>query len=281
MEFNNCAAWAKGWYKQRKNVSAWWMDLAHCINNDRWTVHSKGDVVAWCLARFDDDNEFFKKANPRFGFSDMSYHFERYDRLYDDVSLDFGDKVVLYFKDCLSTASKFHFKEGGYKPANWVLPFRLEEPWYEDGTYTSDHKPVFHFGEMMCDAEKRVNEMFSDLSDQKPYYSFTDWDAEHNFDHIESALERKNWKDVVVDLGVEVGCELYSIPGTTLVSQGRTSCIYFDTWYASLGRYAHSIGYDANKTYTLYIKHIVRNVDYGDGVIERQEDHKIMKIEEK
>lgn len=276
MKFNNCAAWAKGWYKQRKNVSAWWMDLAHCINIDGWIVYSKKDVASWCLARFDEEPEFFKKGNCRFGFSNMAYHFNRYDSLYDNLTLEYEDKVILYFKDCLSTMPKTAFENGGYKPSKCVLPLYLREPWYDDGSYSTDHKPTFHFGEMNCDAENRIDEMFSDLPKQESFYSFID--DNDVFDYIESSLERKNWKDVVTDLGAEVGCFVYYATGEDLRMFIAHGCIDADgeeETYTKLGRYEHSNGFDVNKTYRLYIKS--ENVLHIWGY---EKEHTLMKIEE-
>lgn len=69
-EFNNCAAWAKGWYKRRPNIKAWWMDLAHCINIDGWCcVLTKTDVVQWILHRFDEDQEWWRQETAMFNFS--------------------------------------------------------------------------------------------------------------------------------------------------------------------------------------------------------------------
>lgn len=297
MKFKNCAAWAKGWYKHRENISAWWMDLAHCINNDGCTIYTKKDVVQWCLHRFDSEPEFFKKSHGSFGFYDMYEHIKRdidwaryHNEGHNEGELTIEDLIILYFRSCLSNKSKSDFEEGGFKPANWVLPFNLNEAWYDDGKWSSDHKPKFHFAEMLCDAEERVNQMFKDLDDQKPYYSFESWDADHNFDHIESDLRGKFWYDVVTDLGCEIGCDAYLISGEHLNRVSYNNCLEIDlsnilgnnedSIYANLGRFAHSQGYDKNKAYRVYVKHSIRTFDWGDGNIDKDDEYTVMKIEE-
>lgn len=279
MKFNNVVAWSKGWYKRRVNKSAWWMDLAHCINNDGWTVYTKKDVVKWILDRFDTEPEFWKK-DCRFGFFDMFEHFDRY---YTDEKLDVNDKIILYFRSCLSVKSKTDFEDGGFKPANWVLPLDRADAWYDNGEYTEDHKPKFHFAEMLCDAQARVDEMFKDLNEQKPFYSFKSWDADHNFDYIESQLDGKDWKDVVVDLGSEIGCEIYKVSGLVLSSMRNNYIKYLnekgDDMLFEAGRFSHSFGYDENKMYKLYIKHTIEKDDWF-GDIEYTHNYKIIKIEE-
>lgn len=290
MKFNNCAAWAKGWYKQRENISAWWMDLAHCINNDGWTIYTKKDVAQWCLHRFDSEPEFFKKSHGSFGFYDMFEHFTKLAQWHGET-LDMYDKIILYFRSCLSCKSFKDFEEGGFKPANWVLPFKLHDAWYDDGQWSSNHKPVFHFAEMQYDAEERVKEMFNELNEQKPYYSFESWNADHNFDHIESDLRGKFWYDVVTDLGCEVGCEVYEISGEHLNRVRYNNCIEIDLTniihsnnedciYASLGRFAHSQGYKKDKTYKVYVKHSIRTFEWSNGNIDKNDEYTVMKIEE-
>ena len=142
---------------------------------------------------------------------------------------------------------------------------------------------------MLCDKEERVKEMFKDLDDQKPYYSFESWNADHNFDHIESVLRGKFWYDVVTDLGCEVGCEVYEISGEHLNRVSYNNCIKIDMIniinstedciYASLGRYAHSQGYEKNLTYNVYVKHSIRTFDWGDGNISKDDEYTVMKIE--
>lgn len=292
MKFKNCAAWSKGWYKQRDKISSWWMDLAHCINNDGWTIYTKKDVAQWCLHRLDSEPDFFKKSHGSFGFFDMFEHFTKDTDFaqWHGETLDMYDKIILYFRSCLSCKSFKDFEEGGFKPANWVLPLHLHDAWYSDGRYNPDNKPEFHFAEMRCDAEARVQEMFKDLVDQKPYYSFESWDADHNFDHIESSLRGKFWYDVVTDLGCEIGCDTYLISGEHLNRVSYNNCLEIDlsiilgnnedSIYASLGRYSYSQGYDKNKTYRVYVKHSIRMFDWGDGNIDKNDEYTVMKIEE-
>lgn len=267
MKFNNCAAWAKGLYKTRDSQSRIWMDLAHCINNDGWTVYTKKDVAVWCLSQFDDEPDFWKRSQSHFGYLDMFNHMDAYLLLNPTLSLE--DAIILYFKDCLRFKNISDFEEGGYKPANWVLPLRLQPACYIDYLH---REPVFVFAEMQCDAEARIDKTFKDFKNQKPYYNIPEWNENNNFDTIESKLQGKNWFDVVTDLGCEDGCDVHEINGDILALY-RTFINLEDNFYIELGRYSYATGYDKTKKYRLYTKKI-KNSIYP------WYDNKLVKIEE-
>lgn len=277
MKFNNVVAWAKGWYQERENVTAWWMDLIHCINNDGWCLQTKQDVVNWILNRFDAEPEFFKKDYGCFGFADMYQRINRDKWLYkDEAELSTEDCIILYFRSCLQCKSKEHFEEGGYRPSNFVLPLTLHSAYYSDG-YWNNGIPEWKPAEMMCDALKRVDEMFPNLPEQKERHWL--YNDEENFDKIEEAICGKNWKDVRVLCGRECGCEKFLVSGSYLnkresVKSGLTD-EYGDVIYFDMGIYSNSIGFDENKTYYLYVQTIITHDIWGD-----ETERIVRKIEE-
>lgn len=239
MIFNNCAAWSKGWYKQRKNVSAWWMDLAHCINNDSYSIYSKRDVIDWIMHRFDQEPDFFKQDYNCFGYYDMYHSINKYKMYYNDTNtqIDDEDAIILYFRCVLASKSFVHFDDGGYKPSNDVLPLRL-------GTSWQDREGRWYPGEMMSDALKRINDSFPLLKEQKVSEYCT-------FNRIEAALINKRWDDVVTPLGSECGCTKYIIKGHYL---NKIDGLDYNGEWFDMGNYSHSFGFEMEKDYKIYVK---------------------------
>lgn len=260
MKFNNCAAWAKGWYKTRENTSAWWMDLIHCIYFDGWScLQTKQDVVTWILHRFDEEPEWFRKGYSCFGFTDLITQIQKYKEYaswHNEPIPDDGDCIIMYFRCLLSCKKMSDFDEGGYKPNDFVLPFSLHEANYSDGRWSDDNKPSFEFAEMHCDAVARVNKSFKDLPDQeiKDYAS--------SFEDIEGDIKKKNWKDVVTELGVEQDCDTFIYDKEL----NHRSNIEYDDKYINMNIYNNSIDFEPNKRYRIYYKTIVSrhfvNTDY-------------------
>lgn len=249
MKFNNCAAWAKGWYKMR-DKSAWWMDLVHCIYFDGWScLLTKQDVVSWILHRFDEEPGWFRKGHSSFGFTDLITQIQKYKEYAswaNEPIPDDGDCIIMYFRSLLYCKKMDDFDEGGYKPNDFVLPFSLHEAYYSDGRLSDDNKPSFEFAEMHCDAVARVNKSFKNIPDQEfKYYA-------SSFEDIEGDIRNKNWKDVITELGCECDCDsfIYSY------ALNNREYIKYNDKHIDLNIYAHSEGFDPSHKYRIYYQTI-------------------------
>jgi hypothetical protein len=253
-EFNNCAAWAKGWYQTRPNVKAWWMDLAHCINNDGWTnISTKAKVVNWILMRFDEDPEWWRLGCCNFGFADMYENITKDKYLYyNDLNLSTEDCIILYFRRCLSIKSNDCFT-GGFKPSNDVLPLVLYDAYYSDG-YFNNGEPSYVPAEMMCDTLARINQMFPDLPEQKID------DMYFTYESIETMLGGAAYTDIQIPIGSDAnakftktytGEELNREPVSLPV--GITNK-YGEKIWADLELFSYCIGYEPTKKYVVHME---------------------------
>lgn len=228
MKLGNVALLCKWWYKMRDNnrLDLFWMDMAHAINADGWTVQSKKDVVTWCMNRLDNMRDDPKLANYKNQF--------KFSRLYDEINgcirraswrkieLSQEDAIILVYRDIVSNLDNNCFDER-LKPDARVLPISLQEAWYDDGRCSD--APKLYPAEMMCDYMAKVNKIMPDAKDQDIY--------EDDYDWIESFLKKESWKDVQIELGednlndcIEVECRAFdlknhSIPGYGYIVMGK------------------------------------------------------------
>lgn len=229
MKLGNVALLCKNWYKMRNDnrLDLFWMDMAHAINADGWTVKSKKDVVAWCMNRLDDMRDDPKLANYKNQF--------KFGMLYDEINncihrasyyskIKFSqeDAIIWVYRDIVSNLDNNCFDKW-LKPDARVLPINLQEAWYDDGRYSGG--PKLHPAEMMCDYIEKVNENMPEANDQDIY--------EDDYDWIESFLKKESWKDVQIELGednlndcIEVECRAFdlknhSIPDYGYINMGK------------------------------------------------------------
>lgn len=200
MKFGHVVALCKGWYKYRSNMlHLFWMDMAHAINADGWTMQTRNDVARWCLNRLDEMREDKSLANYSNQFR-LSYIFDkvhdhiRYASWYDKREMTEDDAIIWMFRDIVMGIEGKYFDEW-VKPDARVLPLALNDAYYDDGKYNVDHKPVFHFAEMMCDYEAKIKEHFPNAKDWEPFYSGD------SYDWTESFIHKDSWKDVQIELG--------------------------------------------------------------------------------
>ena len=251
--FNNCAAWAKGWYKRRDNIKSWWMDLAHCIHADGWCgIYSKKEVVNWILHQFDTNYNWWKDGcNTEFGFAGFNQFKLKSETIYRGLNLDEDDLVILYYKSLLSNKTIIK----GFRPSEYVLPLYYAPAYYYDGT-SKGFGITYTPADMKCDVLYRIEKIFP--ADKFLEQKF-DSAAERNmFQNIESFLVEKNWNDVVLPLNYEDKASIIlEVSGKSLKNYHvDVSFTYkgeqYD--YVNLGIYEHSIGFSDESTYKLYVE---------------------------
>lgn len=252
-KFDNCAAWAKGWYQTRPNVKAWWMDLAHCINNDGWnSIHTKTEVVNWILSRFDEDTEWWKIGCGNFGFADM-YTSIRKDKYlyYNDIDLSTEDCIILYFKRCLSVKSNNCFT-GGFKPSNDVLPLMLYDAHYSDGNAING-EPIYEPAEMMCDVLDRIDQMFPDLPEQKIDDTYL------TYEPIETMLAGAAYTDIRIPIGSDANAKFTKTYTGKELNKAMSIPVgitdkYGDDMLADMGMFSKCVGYEPDKEYVAHME---------------------------
>lgn len=219
MKFSNVVLLCKGWYKMRHNqnngINLFWMDMAHAISVDGYTMRTKHDVADWCLFRLDDMREDPKLSNYKnqFRLKCIFDEIERYIRrfsTYNNINITQEDAIIWVFRDIVSNLDNSCFDEA-VKPNKYVLPLNLREAWYDDGKYSKN--PQLYPAEMMCDFMETVNKYLPNAKDQnisKNSYNDYDW--------IEGFLLKDSYKDVQIVLGednlndcIEVECTALDI----------------------------------------------------------------------
>lgn len=216
MKFNNVVLYCKGWYQNRQGgVRTMWMDMAHCIDADGWTVWTEHDVARWCLFRLDDlrNDPLFENKSQLDLSRFMSAIYDNIRRAKqwcnEDISLDTA--IILGYHNIISDCERSCFSEG-VKPNKNILPLHYQEAYYIDGKYNPEHKPKFYPAEMDCDYQKKVNKMFSDYKEQ---------DIDDNrFELVEGRLKIKNINDVLVLVGTDslLDCVELNVTGKEIIS---------------------------------------------------------------
>lgn len=252
-KFTNCSAWAKGWYQHRPNLSAWWMDLAHCIHADGWCgVNSKKSVADWVCNRLDQDGDYIRKQiyNP-LGFLDFRAFKEKNSIYYGKEELSEDDYIILYFHYILMTQSK---QQEGIRPSDEILPFHYEKAYvYED---TAAHKNVYVPSEMKCDVLNNIQRLMPNFKEQEvsPY---------SKFEYVESQLVGKDYTDVLVQIGSDADATIKEVVlGEQLLH--TTDCITIGDTDVELGIFSHSIGFNPTEKYELSIEYQQIYHDWDD-----------------
>ncbi len=230
MKLGNVALLCKGWYKMRDNnrLDLFWMDMAHAINADGWTMESKHDVVTWCMHRLDDMRDNPKLANYKNQFT--------FSKLYDDINdwirraswnnmeLSREDAIIWTYRGIVSNLDNSCFDEE-LKPDMRVLPLKLHEAWYDDGKYSK--APKLYPAQMMCDYIENVNKIIPNAKDQDI--------REDEYDWVEGFLKKDSWKDVQIILGednlndcIEVECTALDLKNHSIKDYGYIRMGKFD-----------------------------------------------------
>lgn len=252
-KFTNCSAWAKGWYQHRHNLSAWWMDLAHCIHADGWCgVNSKKGVADWVCNRLDQDGDYIRKEvyHP-LGFLDFRGFKERNYLYYGKENLSEDDYIILYFHYILMSQGK---QQEGVRPSDEILPFQYSQAYVfeEFGT----HKNVYVPSEMKCDVLNNIQRVMPNYPEQQvsPY---------SKFEYVESQLVDKDYTDVLVPIGSDADATIKEVVlGQQLLS--ASDCITIGDTDIELGIFSHSIGFNPTEKYELSIEHQQINHDWDD-----------------
>lgn len=228
MKLGNVALLCKNWYKMRDHnrLNLFWMDMAHAINADGWTMRSKSDVVAWCMYRLDDMRDDPKLSNYKnqFNFSRLYSEINDWIRRASWSKIEFNqeDAIIWVYRDIVSNLDNDCFDEK-LRPDPRVLPVNLQEAWYDDGRYNKH--PKLYPAEMMCDYMEKFDNIMPDAKDQDIRKDEYDW--------LESFLKKKSWKDVQIELGednlndcIEVECTAidlknHSIPNYGYIEMGK------------------------------------------------------------
>ena len=212
MKLNNVVLYCKGWYKQREGgARTMWMDMAHCIDADGWTMWTEHEVAEWCLFRLDEmRNDPLFKNKRKLDFYDfikeVQENIRRANWYYnEDISMDTA--IILTYRGIVSNCDNSCF-DCGVKPNSNVLPLNYAEAWYDDGRYS--HEPKLYPAEMDCDYQKKVNEYF-------PNYNEQDIEIDR-FESVEKQLNIKNINDVVVRVGTDnlIDCVELTVTGEQL-----------------------------------------------------------------
>ena len=212
MKMNNVVLYCKGWYKTREGgARTMWMDMAHCIDADGWTMWNEHEVANWCLFRLDDmrDDPLFKDKNQL----DLYYFIKevndniRRAKLYHNEEISMDTAIILTYRGIVSNCDNSCFN-WGVKPNSNVLPLHYAEAWYDDGRYSKN--PKLYPAEMDCDYKKKVNEYFPDYKEQDIEFD--------RFESVEKQLNIKNINDVVVRVGTDslIDCVELTVTGEQL-----------------------------------------------------------------
>lgn len=208
MKFSNVVAYCKGWYAKRGDVDTMWMDLAHCINVDGWTVFTKKDVADWCMHRIDDWKDDITNLSYYNLIYDINDNKRRYDcHRNDGKTLSLEDAIIRTFYLYISYLDCNKFTEG-VRPSTEVLPFRLN-----NACYNPNISNKYHFAEMMCDRLAEIERLFPDYPEQK----LKECDS---FEKRESQLDGrdKHWENVLVRCGTDslLDCKEIIVSGMKL-----------------------------------------------------------------
>jgi len=257
MKLGNVALLCKGWYKMRDNnrLDLFWMDMAHAINADGWTMQSKHDVVAWCMHRLDNMRDNPKLANYKNQFT--------FSRLYDEINgwirraswsnieLSQEDAIIWVYRDIVSNLENSCFDEQ-LKPDTRVLPAKLHEAWYNDGKYTKE--PKLYPADMMCDYIKNANKIMPNANDQDV--------REDEYDQVESFLKKDSWKDVQIILGEDNLNDCIEVECTALDLKNH---LIQDYGYIEMGKFENCKDLheceDPDKKYIVRLKPVVTKYD--------------------
>lgn len=214
MKLNNVVLYCKGWYKTRDGgVRTMWMDMAHCIDADGYTMWTEHDVAEWCLFGLDD-----MRKDPLFKNKRQLDLYDFIKKVQDNIrcakqlcneDINMDTSIILTYRGIVSTCSRECF-EGGVKPNRNVLPLNYHDAWYDDGRYSKE--PKLYPAEMDCDYQEKVNKLLSDLEDQ---------DIEENrFETVEGYLKIKNINDVRVIVGTDslIDCVELKVKGETIIN---------------------------------------------------------------
>lgn len=159
MDFKNVAHLCKGLFNgfEKYDPSTFWKGMSVCIANDGWVIRtSKREVATWCLARIDEDINWFKQAYPKFGFGLFMDEIEKYHKY--DSSLSTDDCIIMIFRNIIRYADMNLFDKK-FKPNFAIIGPQMEEAYIDnDG---------FHFAELRSEAENRINLHFSKFEEQK------------------------------------------------------------------------------------------------------------------
>ena len=261
MKFGNVALYCKGWYQMRPgSMKNMWMDMLHCINADGWSLCTKDDVVTWCLHRMDDlrNDENFTHKNQL----ELSYFWREIndtinrDRWYYKRNLDYEDAIIIHFYHLIGYTEMNCFNENLVKPNENVLPLSYHDAYYNDGKYSSDHKPSITFADMHCDVMERIENSFANFKDQNI--------KDNEFEETEGWIRGKNWEDVLVILGTDslLDCEEVEVSGELLCNSGNVR--YKDDDFLDLNIYEHCVNFDKTKKYLCRVKHEIEHWNWGD-----------------
>lgn len=251
-KFTNCSAWAKGWYNHRPNLSAWWMDLAHCIHADGWCgINSKKSVADWVCNILDQDGDYIRKEiyHP-LGFLDFRAFKERH-YSYGTENLSEDDYIILYFKYILLNQGNH---SEGVRPSDEILPFQYAEAYVFEDCIT--HKNVYVPSQMKCDILNNIQRLMPNFKEQEvsPY---------SKFEYVESQLVGKDYTDVLVPIGSDADATLKEVVlGQQLLS--ASDCITIRDTDVELGIFSHSIGFNPTEKYELSIEYQQIYHDWDD-----------------
>lgn len=247
MKLNHTALYCKGWYKTREGgVKTMWMDMAHCIHADGWSPLTKGDVANWCLIRLDEmrNDKNFNKTNmiDLYHFiSEMISNKNRAKNFYNE-ELDMYDLIILTYRNVIMGCNFDCFTET-VKPNPDVLPVNLQPAWY------SERECKLYPAMMMCDYMKDVERLLPNAKD--------DVDTFYSFEHVESAIRIKNWKDVVVINGSDNLNECFEkkVTGYELKRKMlNEKDQYGDEVYIDMNIYNYVADFDDDTVYTCRFK---------------------------
>lgn len=214
MKLSNVILYCKGWYKERQGgAKTMWMDMAHCIDADGWTVRTEHEVAEWCLRRLDNMREdpLFKNKSQldlSVFLSDVQDKIS-YSKMYHNEEISLDTSIILIYRRIVYNCSGDCF-DSGVKPNRNILPLNYYETWYDDGRYSNN--PKLYLAEMDCDYQERVNELLSDLDDQVI--------DDNRFEIVEGYLKIKNINDVRVIVGTDsfIDCVEMKLKGKYIIS---------------------------------------------------------------
>lgn len=267
MKFGNVALYCKGWYAHRdgNDIPNMWMDLAHCIHADGWTVFSKKDVATWCMNRFDDWKDVLHLDFHKL-WEGINDHRRQWDWHHDD-KLSIEDAVIWTMHGLIACADRDKFDGAPFMPDERVLPLKYEHAYYYPGI-----SEEYHFAAMHCDVEEDIKKMFPDGVKQTRKNG--SWVRDDSFDYIESILIGKSWKKVLVKNGSDslIDCEEFIVTGKFFKNSGNEPLVVEQehVWddgsisknfeqYLRLGIYDGCKDFDLDKEYIIRAK----KDDYG------------------
>lgn len=270
MKFGNVALYCKGWYKHRdnNNIPIMWMDLAHCINADGWSVFSKKEVATWCMHRFDE-----WKDELNIDFSSLWHHIEEHRRWWDwqhDDKLSIEDAIIWTMYSLIGNTEFKKFDGKPYLPDARVLPLHYIEAYISPMEFRREGD-TYQFAQMHSELMESIQKAFPD--GVKQCYEVGAWVRDDSFEYVERTLSGKSYKDVLVINGSDslLTCKKFIINGDVIINHHNVPISYEDEigWdselikdspqYLDLGIYEHCIDFDTNQVYVVYAE----KTDYG------------------